>query len=52
MKEGIVDDRELTPVLAIRSSIASDAVRSPAFPATAVPRPRAEIPTSRRTPGS
>ena len=38
------------PVLAIKSSIASDAVTYPAFPATAVPRPSAVTSTTRFTP--
>jgi hypothetical protein len=49
MNEGIVSARQLTSAPAIRSSIPSDAVTSPACPATAVPRPRAETPTTRRT---
>jgi hypothetical protein len=51
MKDGVVRARKLTPVPAIMSSIASDAVTYPAFPATAVPRPSAVISTTRRTLG-
>ena len=50
MNEGRVSARKLTPVLAIKSSIASDAVTKPAFVAHGVPRPMAETLTTRATP--
>lgn len=52
MKDGMVRARYGTPVAAIRSSIASVAVTCPARPATGVPRPSAEMPTTRGTAAS
>src|SRR5580658_9536826 len=48
INEGIVSARKATPVLAIRSSIATDADTSPA--GLGHPRPRAETATTRFTP--
>jgi hypothetical protein len=50
MKDGMHSARNGTPDPAIRSSIASDPVTKPARPAAGVPRPSAEMPTTRPTP--
>ena len=52
MKDGMHSARNGTPASVIRSSIASDPVTRPAWPATGVPRPSADIPTTRPTPSA
>ncbi len=50
MNDGIVSGLKSTPVPAIRSSIARDAVTNPACSAAGDPRPSGAMPTTRLTP--